>query len=73
MEIKNVILIQDPQDDDPNRERERVLFETVEFIGEIKNKFARERGARVYLLKGAKTSINKILEEEIEKKKAGLN
>jgi hypothetical protein len=73
MEIINVILVQDPMDDDPEREREKTMFESVELIGEIKNPYARERGAKVYLLRGAKRSINKILSEEIEKRKKGLD
>ena len=73
MEIINVILVQEPMDDDPEREREKTMFESVELIGEIKNPYARERGAKVYLLRGAKRSINKILSEEIEKRKKGLD
>ena len=73
MEIRNVVLVKGPWDDDPSRERERTLFETVELIGEIENPYAREKGTKVYLLKGAKQSIEKILEEEIERRKKGMD
>jgi hypothetical protein len=64
-EIKNVILVQDKSDDDPERKRERAFFEEVKLIGKITNKNAREEGTSVYLLHGAKVSINDILREEI--------
>lgn len=69
MEIKNVILVQVITDTDKNREKERPLFEKVTLVGEIKNKYAREYGTRVYLLKGAKQSINEILQKEILERK----
>ena len=65
-EIENVILVQDPTDDDPERKREREFFEEVKLIGKITNKNAREKGTSVYLLRGAKVSINDILREEIK-------
>ena len=70
MEIKNVILVKERWDKDKTREREKSLFETVSFVGEIKNNYAREHGTRVYLLLGATQSINKILEEEILQRKS---
>jgi hypothetical protein len=45
------------------------LFEKITLVGEIKNKYAREHGTKVYLLKGSKQSINEILKEEILEKK----
>ncbi len=69
MTIKNVILVQGPWDDDPQRKRETPLFNNVSLIGEVKSKFARDKGTRVYLLKGAKVDINILLEEEIHNKK----
>jgi hypothetical protein len=69
MEINNVILVKGSWDDDPQRKKEAPLFESILYIGEIKNEFAREKGARVYLLKGAKRSINDIIKAEIANKK----
>ncbi|HPE75757.1 MAG TPA: glycosyltransferase family 39 protein [Draconibacterium sp.] len=69
MEIKNVILVKSIYDKDKNREREKAFFDSVELIGEISNEFAREKGTKVYLLKGAKISVNDILREEIRKNK----
>jgi len=69
MVIKNVILVQEADDDDKDRNKERLLFKTVTTIGTIENKYAREKGTTIYLLKDATTSINKILQEDIEKEK----
>lgn len=70
--IENVVLVQESNDDDPERKREAALFESVELIGEIENEFAREKGTRVYLLKGAKQDINDILRQEIHNKKENM-
>lgn len=67
MEIKNVILVREITDQDINREKS--LFEKITLVGQIKNEYAREFGTRVYLLKGAKQSINEILRKEILEKK----
>jgi hypothetical protein len=69
MEIKNVILVKNISDEDENREREKPFFESVDLVGEITNQFAREKGTKIYLLKGAKISVNDILREEINKNK----
>jgi hypothetical protein len=68
-EIRNIILVQEPNDDDSARTRERPWFEKIELTGEINNPYAREEGTKIYLLQGAKININKIIEEEIEKRK----
>jgi hypothetical protein len=68
MEIRHVILVQHASDDDPERKREKQLFDEVKLIGKIENKNAREKGTSVYLLKGAKQSINDILAKEIEQR-----
>jgi hypothetical protein len=65
MDVQNVILVQEADDDDPGRQRERQLFHKVMLIGGIENQYAREHGTRVYLLQGAKQSINEILREEM--------
>ena len=64
-EFRNVILVQNKNDDDPERKRERKFFDEVKLIGKITNKNAREEGTSVYLLRGAKVSVNDILQEEI--------
>ena len=69
MVIKNVILIQEADDDDKERSKERTLFKTVTTIGTIETKYAREKGTTIYLLKDATTSINKILQGDIEEEK----
>jgi uncharacterized protein (DUF2267 family) len=65
-EIKNVILIQNADDDDKERKREQAFFEKVSLTGKIENPYAREYGTSVYALLNAKVSINKILKSEIE-------
>jgi hypothetical protein len=60
-----VILVQEADDDDKAREKERPLFETVLFVGENNNPFSREVGTRVYLLKGAKVDINHIIADDM--------
>jgi hypothetical protein len=69
MEIKNVILVKSIYDEDRNRDREREFFDSVTLVGEITNQYAREKGTRVYLLKGAKISVNSILAQEIQERK----
>lgn len=69
IEIKNVILVKESSDSDVNREREMPLFESISFVGEIKNVHAREHGARVYVLIGATQSINEVLRKEILERK----
>jgi len=66
-EIVNVILVKERFDDDSERKRETAFFEHVSRVGEIKNKYARENGTSVYLLEKAKVSVNKVLQEEIDK------
>ncbi|MEO6547058.1 MAG: glycosyltransferase family 39 protein [Ferruginibacter sp.] len=69
-EIKHVVLVQDADDDDPNREREKQFFKTVTSWGKIENIYAREKGTTIFLLKDATTSINQILQQEIVKRKS---
>lgn len=64
-EIKNVILVQNADDDDKERKKEQPLFKKIILTGEIENQYARERGTRIYMLLDAKVSINKILENDI--------
>jgi len=69
-EIKHVILVKDIYDTDRKRLKEKPVFDNVSLIGEIKNKHARESGTRVYLLRGARQSINNILREEIDDRRS---
>lgn len=69
MEIKNVILVKVITDSDKNREKEMPYFDEITLAGEIKNKYAREYGTKVYLLKGSNISINQVLKQEIEERK----
>lgn len=66
-EIKNVVLIREAGDE---LEREKPFFEKIIFIGSIRNANAREIGTSVFLLEGAKGSINQVLRDEIKKEKA---
>jgi hypothetical protein len=65
-EIRHVILIQNADDDDPERVKEQPMFESVTHVGGIKNKFAREYGTQIYVLKNAKVSINDVLKGDLE-------
>ena len=65
-EYKHIILVKYRLDDDPNREQERPLFEEIKVVGEITDPYAREKGTRVFFLKGAKKSINQFFKKEIE-------
>jgi hypothetical protein len=67
--IVNTILIKDTADRDPDREREKRFFEDVRLIGQVTNRWAREKGTRVYLLRKAKVSVNEILKREIAERK----
>ena len=68
-EIRNVILIQNPDDDDKSREKEKPMFQSVSLIGKIENPLAREFGTSIYVLKGAKIDLNGVLKEELASKK----
>jgi len=67
--IRNVVLVKHIFDKDPERNKEKELFESVECKGEITNPYAREKGTRIFLLKGAKADINQILRDEITERK----
>jgi len=65
-EIKNIILVQNWDDDDKERKKEQPLFKKIALTGKIENPYAREYGASIYELVGAKVSINTILKSDIE-------
>jgi hypothetical protein len=69
-EIRNVILVQETSDDDPERNKEKPYFESIERTGQINNPYAREKGTSIYVLKNAKVSINEILKKEIAERKS---
>jgi hypothetical protein len=64
--VVNLILVQEGDDDDPKRNREKPMFESVYYYGGLNNPLARENGTKIYVLKNAVTDINAILKEEIE-------
>jgi Dolichyl-phosphate-mannose-protein mannosyltransferase len=68
-EIKYIILIQEADDDDENREKEKPLFEFIALIDSITHPLAREFNTKIYVLKNAKQDINKIIREDIEREK----
>ncbi|NIJ53775.1 glycosyltransferase family 39 protein [Dyadobacter arcticus] len=65
-EIKNVILVQNADDDDKERKKEQPLFREVRLTGKVESRYARERGTSIYVLLDAKVSINNILKGDIE-------
>lgn len=67
--IKQMIMVTDSDDDDPFRKREKPYFAKITKIGEIKNPYARERGAGVFLLEGASNEVTAIIKREVEEDK----
>ncbi|MFP9113379.1 ArnT family glycosyltransferase [Flavobacterium sp. RHBU_3] len=65
----NVILVQEASDDDPEREKEKPLFESVTRYGKLNNPLARENGTSIYILKGAKVDIRPLLKADITDEK----
>ncbi|MCE6987970.1 glycosyltransferase family 39 protein [Dyadobacter sp. CY323] len=68
-EIKNIILVQNADDDDKERKREQAFFKSIRQTGSVETKYAREKGTSIYVMLDAKVSINAILREDIEKNK----
>lgn len=66
--IKNVILVQEADDNDPGRTKEKPWFDIITMTGMNDNPYSREVGTKIYLLKGAKLNINSILAQEIKKR-----
>lgn len=67
--IKDLILIREADEEDPERKKEQPFFNKITRIGEIRTPYAREKGAAVFLLEGAKIDVNSRLKSEIEKEK----
>lgn len=67
--IKHVILIREPNEEDPQRKKERPFFGKITKIGEVRTPYAREKGASVFLLEDANIDINSRINSEIEEEK----
>ena len=69
-QIRHVILVQQADDDDPERKKEQPYFESIERAGQITNPYAREKGTSIYVLKNARVDVNEILRKEITERKS---
>jgi len=67
--IKDLIMITEWNDRDPQRKREQPFFTRITKIGEIKTPYAREKGAGVFLLENANIEVSSIIKSEIEEEK----
>jgi hypothetical protein len=67
--IKDLILIVDGEESEREGKKPQPFFNKTTKIGEIKNTWAREKGAAVFLFEGAKIDVNKRLKSEIEERK----
>ena len=68
-EIKNVILVKDPHDDDPARVKEKPLTESITLAWKNDNPYSREKGSAIYLIRGVKAKVDSIIAREIEQRK----
>ncbi|CAG5002069.1 hypothetical protein DYBT9275_02800 [Dyadobacter sp. CECT 9275] len=68
-EVKNIILVQNADDDDKERKKEKPLFREIRQTDSLKNPFAREFGTSIYVLLDARVSINDILRKDMEEKR----
>lgn len=66
---KNMIMVVEAEDSDPERNDERPYFDSIYLAGKIKNEFAREKGTAVYILLGAKPTVTPIILSEAEERK----
>ena len=67
--FKNVILVKDADDTDPQRLEEQPHFAGITLYDSIENRFAREKGTRIYILRKADSTINDKLQAEILQRK----
>jgi hypothetical protein len=68
--IENAILVKENYyDSDRDRQKEIPLFDTVYLAAQRINQYAREDTISIYVLKGAKTDINKIVKDEADQRK----
>lgn len=63
---KNMIIISEANDDDPQRTDERPYFDSIFLAGKITNEFAREKGAAVFVLLGAKDTVAGLIKQEVK-------
>jgi len=67
-EIRNVILVTEADDDDPQRKKEKPLFTSVYLSGQIENRYAREQGTHIYVLKKSKAPVNTLIQGDINER-----
>lgn len=67
--VKHLILIREPNEEDPQRKKEQPFFRKITKIGEITTPYAREKGAAVFLLEDANIDINSRINTEIQGEK----
>ena len=66
--ITDIVLVKETRyDNDKDREKESHLFETIYIADQRINQYAREDTISIYVLKGAKEDINKMIEDMIIK------
>ncbi len=62
---KNMIMVKELEDGDPERKLEQHYFDTVYIAGRISNDFAREKGTTVFVLLNAKPSLTTAINQEV--------
>lgn len=68
--VKDVILVRNENDDDPERNNEKPLFDTVYRAAQRINPYAREREISIYVLLGARVDVNARIKAEAEREMA---
>lgn len=63
---KNMIIISEADDDDPQRAEERPYFDSIFLAGKVRNEFAREKGTAVFVLLGAKDTVAGLMKQEVK-------
>jgi hypothetical protein len=59
----------DEDDDDPGRTQEKSLCDTLILAGEVTDKYAREKGTKIWIMKNVKPEVWPIILKEIEEHK----
>ncbi len=70
-EIKNLLLVEEAEDDDSTIARITPLFTSATLAGENNNPYSREVGTKIFLFEGAKTDINKLIKKKMNEYKSG--